>query len=157
MSQDLQRPFQPSSKPPRRSLPLALTPTRPQRPARTTNVGHTTPTHHSVHIYNLYTALYWPSSTVNLEYIGRPLTGYVAPTPPGVSNTTPGTFAKLSTKIEDLIATISRPLKPHVPRFGRFLLVSTFLEDALRIISQWNDQAEYLSVRLVWFFHLWNL
>lgn len=27
---------------------------------------------------------------------------------------------------------------------GRFLIVVTFLEDALRIITQWNDQLLYL-------------
>ncbi|KAG0146230.1 hypothetical protein CROQUDRAFT_657721 [Cronartium quercuum f. sp. fusiforme G11] len=80
----------------------------------------------------------------------RPLTGYVPPASAVADNKSPwkaatGPIAKVSNKLEDLIATVSRPLKPHVPRFGRFLLVATFLEDALRIISQWDDQLEYLD------------
>lgn len=31
-----------------------------------------------------------------------------------------------------------------MPAIGRFLIVVTFLEDALRIITQWNDQLLYL-------------
>jgi hypothetical protein len=33
----------------------------------------------------------------------------------------------------------------HLPAIGRFLIVVTFIEDALRIITQWNDQLSYLS------------
>jgi len=32
----------------------------------------------------------------------------------------------------------------YLPAIGRFLIVVTFLEDALRIITQWNDQLTYL-------------
>ncbi len=31
-----------------------------------------------------------------------------------------------------------------LPAIGRFLIVVTFIEDALRIITQWNDQLLYL-------------
>jgi hypothetical protein len=31
-----------------------------------------------------------------------------------------------------------------VPAIGRFLIVVTFLEDALRILTQWNDQLLFL-------------
>lgn len=31
-----------------------------------------------------------------------------------------------------------------MPAIGRFLIVVTFLEDALRIITQWSDQLLYL-------------
>lgn len=31
-----------------------------------------------------------------------------------------------------------------MPAIGRFLIVVTFLEDALRIITQWSDQVLYL-------------
>ncbi|TDZ29915.1 Surfeit locus protein 4-like protein [Colletotrichum sidae] len=47
-------------------------------------------------------------------------------------------------KIEDLLDTLSEPLKPYLPAIGRFLIVVTFLEDALRIITQWSDQLLYL-------------
>ena len=32
----------------------------------------------------------------------------------------------------------------YLPAIGRFLIVVTFLEDALRIITQWSDQLSYL-------------
>lgn len=32
----------------------------------------------------------------------------------------------------------------YLPAIGRFLIVVTFIEDALRIITQWNDQLLYL-------------
>lgn len=47
-------------------------------------------------------------------------------------------------KVEDALDTLSDPVKPYLPAIGRFLIVVTFLEDALRIITQWNDQLLYL-------------
>jgi SURF4 family len=32
----------------------------------------------------------------------------------------------------------------YLPAIGRFLIVVTFIEDALRIITQWKDQLLYL-------------
>lgn len=32
----------------------------------------------------------------------------------------------------------------YLPAIGRFLIVVTFLEDAVRIFTQWNDQLLYL-------------
>ena len=32
----------------------------------------------------------------------------------------------------------------YLPAIGRFLIVVTFLEDALRIITQWNEQLIYV-------------
>jgi len=49
-------------------------------------------------------------------------------------------------QVEDNIEIYSHPLKPHLPAIGRFLIVVTFLEDALRIITQWSDQLWYLQV-----------
>jgi len=46
---------------------------------------------------------------------------------------------------EDQIDTWSQPLRPHLPSIGRFLIVVTFLEDAVRILSQWSDQLWYLQ------------
>ncbi|KAK8087950.1 hypothetical protein PG997_002911 [Apiospora hydei] len=46
--------------------------------------------------------------------------------------------------IEDMLDTFSEPIKPYLPVIGRFLIVVTFLEDALRILTQWNDQLLYL-------------
>jgi hypothetical protein len=40
--------------------------------------------------------------------------------------------------------TSGNALSRYLPAIGRFLIVVTFLEDALRIITQWNDQLLYL-------------
>ncbi|KAI1108330.1 SURF4 family-domain-containing protein [Nemania sp. NC0429] len=50
-----------------------------------------------------------------------------------------------TSKIEDILDSLSEPLKPYLPAIGRFLIVVTFLEDALRIITQWSDQLVYLN------------
>ncbi|KIJ39012.1 hypothetical protein M422DRAFT_68893 [Sphaerobolus stellatus SS14] len=50
-----------------------------------------------------------------------------------------------ASKVEDLIDIYSQPLRPHLPAIGRFLIVVTFLEDALRIVTQWGDQLWYLQ------------
>lgn len=44
------------------------------------------------------------------------------------------------------LASVSLLLTSHsyLPAIGRFLIVVTFLEDALRIITQWSDQLQYL-------------
>lgn len=52
-------------------------------------------------------------------------------------------------QIEDNVEIYTQPLKPHLPAIGRFLIVVTFLEDALRILTQWSDQIWYLQ-RCVW-------
>ena len=49
-----------------------------------------------------------------------------------------------TSKIEDVLDNISEPIKPYLPAIGRFLIVVTFLEDALRILTQWSDQVYYL-------------
>ena len=49
-----------------------------------------------------------------------------------------------TSKIEDWLDTLSDPVKPYLPAIGRFLIVVTFLEDALRILTQWGDQLVYL-------------
>ncbi|KAF7553285.1 hypothetical protein G7046_g7140 [Stylonectria norvegica] len=49
-----------------------------------------------------------------------------------------------TSKIEDWLDSISEPLRPYLPAIGRFLIVVTFLEDALRIMTQWGDQLLYL-------------
>ncbi|KAI9828607.1 MAG: hypothetical protein M1826_005989 [Phylliscum demangeonii] len=49
-----------------------------------------------------------------------------------------------TSKIEDWLDTLAEPVKPYLPAIGRFLIVVTFLEDALRIITQWSEQLTYL-------------
>jgi hypothetical protein len=48
-------------------------------------------------------------------------------------------------QVEDLMESYSQPIKPWVPAIARFLIVVTFLEDALRIVTQWGDQLWYLQ------------
>ncbi|KAJ3081888.1 hypothetical protein HK102_002075, partial [Quaeritorhiza haematococci] len=50
-----------------------------------------------------------------------------------------------TSKFEAALETVSQPIKPWLPGIARFLLVVTFLEDSLRIISQWGDQVYYLE------------
>lgn len=50
-----------------------------------------------------------------------------------------------TSKIEDWLDTLADPVKPYLPTIGRFLIVVTFLEDALRIVTQWSDQLLYLN------------
>ncbi|KAG0696291.1 SURF4 family-domain-containing protein, partial [Suillus ampliporus] len=40
----------------------------------------------------------------------------------------------------------SQPLKPHLPAVGRFLIIVTFYEDALKIMTQCSDQLWCLQV-----------
>lgn len=42
-------------------------------------------------------------------------------------------------------ASLTALLYRYLPAIGRFLIVVTFLEDALRIITQWSDQLLYLN------------
>ncbi|ODM16878.1 hypothetical protein SI65_07843 [Aspergillus cristatus] len=49
-----------------------------------------------------------------------------------------------TSKIEDWLDTLADPIKPYLPAIGRFLIVVTFIEDSLRIITQWTDQLMYL-------------
>ncbi|KAI8141570.1 SURF4 family-domain-containing protein [Fennellomyces sp. T-0311] len=50
-----------------------------------------------------------------------------------------------SSRAEDVVDKIGQPLKPYIPIIGRFLIVATFLEDALRITTQWSDQISYMQ------------
>lgn len=95
------------------------------------------------------------SSRIN---IARPQQPSFNPDPHGLSNSRPSTgyraanpddpvekLKAYSRLVEDNIEIYSQPLKPHLPAIGRFLIVVTFLEDALRIITQWGDQIWYLQ------------
>jgi hypothetical protein len=50
-----------------------------------------------------------------------------------------------SLALETRIESFATPLKPYIPILARFLLIVTFLEDALRIVLQWTDQLWYLE------------
>jgi hypothetical protein len=104
------------------------------------------------------------SSRIN---IARPQGVSFSPDPHGIGNSRPSSgyraadpenpieqlryYAK---QIEDYVEIYSQPLRPYLPAIGRFLIIVTFLEDSLRIVSQWGDQLWYLqkyaSSLLVW-------
>ncbi|KAH9923295.1 SURF4 family-domain-containing protein [Amylocystis lapponica] len=90
--------------------------------------------------------------------IARPASGGYSPDPHGFANSRPSSgyraanpddpFEKLrvfAQTVEDNVEIYTQPLKPHLPAIGRFLIVVTFLEDSLRIITQWSDQLWYLQ------------
>lgn len=90
--------------------------------------------------------------------IGPASTSYHSPDPHGFANSRPPTgyraanpdhplerIRAVAKQVEDAIEIYSQPLKPHLPTIGRFLIIVTFYEDALRIVSQWGDQLWYLQ------------
>lgn len=46
---------------------------------------------------------------------------------------------------ERVLNMVATPLKPFLGDIGRFLLVVTFLEDALRIFMQWSEQIGFMT------------
>ncbi|GAA6000536.1 hypothetical protein JCM5350_002404 [Sporobolomyces pararoseus] len=52
---------------------------------------------------------------------------------------------KVTDKVEDTLEQWVKPVRPWLPGIGRFLIVVTFLEDALRILTQLGDQNYYLQ------------
>ncbi|KIM93958.1 hypothetical protein OIDMADRAFT_46043 [Oidiodendron maius Zn] len=48
-------------------------------------------------------------------------------------------------KIEDFLRILSGLVKPFWSAIGRFLVVVTYLEDAIRMAMEWNDQILYLQ------------
>ncbi|KAG7097583.1 hypothetical protein E1B28_004920 [Marasmius oreades] len=89
--------------------------------------------------------------------IARPQQGF-SPDPHGLSNSRPSSgyrsanpddpvekLRALGKQVEDHVEIYSQPLKPHLPAIGRFLIVVTFMEDALRIMTQWGDQIWYMQ------------
>ena len=90
--------------------------------------------------------------------IARPQGPSYSPDPHGIGNSRPSSgyraadpenpIEKLryyAKQIEDYVEIYSQPLRPHLPAIGRFLIIVTFLEDSLRIATQWKDQLWYLQ------------
>lgn len=48
---------------------------------------------------------------------------------------------RVTDKAEDWVDAVSRPVRPFLPGIGRFLIVVTFLEDALRIVTQMGGKS----------------
>ncbi|KAN0111770.1 SURF4 family domain containing protein [Russula decolorans] len=90
--------------------------------------------------------------------ISRPQGASYSPDPHGIGNSRPSSGYRAANpenpveqlryyakQIEDYVEIYSQPLRPHLPAIGRFLIIVTFLEDSLRIITQWGDQLWYLQ------------
>lgn len=50
----------------------------------------------------------------------------------------------LSSQLDEMLGSLAQPIKPYLPAVGRFLIVATFIEDAVRIVTQWGDQLYYM-------------
>ena len=92
--------------------------------------------------------------------IARPAgRGGYSPDPHGLSNNRPSSagyraanpdeplerIREFGKQVEDNVEIYAQPLKPHLPAIGRFLIVVTFIEDSIRILTQWSDQLWYLQ------------
>lgn len=95
------------------------------------------------------------SSRIN---ISRPQGVSYSPDPHGIGNSRPSSGYRAANpenpveqlryyakQIEDYVEIYSQPLRPYLPAIGRFLIIVTFLEDSLRIMTQWGDQLWYLQ------------
>lgn len=51
---------------------------------------------------------------------------------------------KYMDKFDEFLGKYGAPIKPYLPFIGRFLIVATFLEDGVRIVSQWDSQVSYI-------------
>ncbi|CED85595.1 surf4-domain-containing protein [Phaffia rhodozyma] len=65
----------------------------------------------------------------------------------GIDDSKLDTVRQVTDRIEDVIERFTQPVKPYLPAAARFLIVATFLEDALRIITQFSDQLWYLQTQ----------
>lgn len=50
-----------------------------------------------------------------------------------------------SQRAEEVLNKLAAPIRPYLSHIGRFLLVVTFLEDALRIFVQWSEQVRFME------------
>jgi uncharacterized membrane protein YphA (DoxX/SURF4 family) len=55
------------------------------------------------------------------------------------------TYENYSDKLDNNLDIYLGFAKPYVPSIGRFFIVATFIEDSLRISTQWKEQVYYLS------------
>ena len=70
---------------------------------------------------------------------------------------------KTLSQLEDAADNLLRHSKNYLPHLARLCLISTFLDDAIRMWFQWTDQADY--VNMTWHcgaflantFVLWNM
>ena len=47
--------------------------------------------------------------------------------------------------LEEHAENFIKKTRKYLPHIGRFCLVSTFVEDGVRMINQWTEQREYIG------------
>ncbi|KCV69602.1 hypothetical protein, variant [Fonticula alba] len=56
-------------------------------------------------------------------------------------------FNRFLQSTEEIVDQVSRPIGKYLPYVARFLIVLTFLEDAIRLFMNWDEQMSYLISR----------
>ena len=56
------------------------------------------------------------------------------------------TYESVISKADDLADRFLRNSKHYLPHLARLCLVSTFLEDGLRMWFQWTEQKDYINI-----------
>ncbi|KAH9974132.1 SURF4 family-domain-containing protein [Lactifluus volemus] len=82
--------------------------------------------------------------------IARPQAGGYSPDPHGIGNSRPSATGYRAANPENPIEQLqyyAKQIEDYAipPAIGRFLIIVTFLEDSLRIVTQWGDQLWYLQ------------
>ncbi|CAA20699.1 Cargo receptor for soluble protein [Schizosaccharomyces pombe] len=54
------------------------------------------------------------------------------------------TFSERACQFMEQAETFMAPFTPYMPLLGRFLIVATYFEDAIRIVTQWPEQVSYM-------------
>ena len=48
-------------------------------------------------------------------------------------------------QLEEHAENIIKKTRKYLPHVGRFCLISTFVEDGIRMINQWGEQRDYIG------------